>query len=76
MSEPDGMLALGIAVQKGKWPHTMDAQTWTKEWMKCVTKDPSIATCKATMLTWFANAIMAGYDRGALDASRKEASDE
>ena len=41
---------------------TADAQIWTQEWLKVVKKDPSIPTDEGTMLGWFANAIMAGYD--------------
>ena len=41
---------------------TPDAQVWAKEWLKIVKKNPSIATDEGTMIGWFANAIMAGYD--------------
>jgi len=54
---PDGMVALGLAVQAGQWPHTMDAMVWADEFCK---RFPSISRDDA--LGWFANAIMAGYD--------------
>ncbi len=41
---------------------TTDATIWTKEWLKTIKKNPSIPTDKGTMIGWFANAIMAGYD--------------
>lgn len=44
------------------WPQTMDAVVWAKEFVKTATKIPSIATDEGTMIGWFANAIMAGYD--------------
>ena len=39
------------------------AQRWAEEFVKRVREDPRIATSESTMLGWFANAIMAGYDR-------------
>jgi len=38
------------------------AKVWVDEWMKTISKNPSIPTDRGTMLGWFANAIMAGYD--------------
>ena len=43
---------------------TVDAKIWAQEWMKVIKKNPNIATDEGTMLGWFANAIMAGYDKG------------
>jgi hypothetical protein len=43
---------------------TMDAQIWTTEWLKTIKEHPEIPTDEGTMLGWFANAIMAGYDAG------------
>lgn len=56
---PDGMLALALAVKEGKWPHTMDAREWAKAFMA---QFPDMAFDEADAVTWFANAIMAGYD--------------
>ena len=42
---------------------TLDAIFWVEEWMSAIKKNPSIPTDKETMLGWFANAIMAGYDQ-------------
>jgi len=39
-----------------------DAKIWAEEFVKMVKKKPSIATDEGTMIGWFANAIMAGYD--------------
>lgn len=44
-----------------------DAQVWTKEWMRIIKENPSIPLDEATMLGWFANAIMAGYDHAKND---------
>lgn len=60
--EPDGMLALSLAVAGRRWPHTDDARTWADRWIEAVGKNPAIATDRGTMIGWFANAIMAGHD--------------
>ncbi len=43
---------------------TTDAVIWADEWLKTIEKHPHISTDKGTMIGWFANAIMAGYDAG------------
>ena len=45
------------------WPQTFDGQTWAKEFIRHVHERPEIATDEGTMIAWFANAIMVGYDR-------------
>lgn len=60
--ELPGMLSLVQATRAQKWPQCVDAQEWTKEWLKAVKERPEIAGDEGTMLAWFANAIMAGYD--------------
>ena len=62
MSELPGMLELVNAVKEQRWPHTVDAQVWADEWLKTIAEHPKIPHDKATMIGWFANAIMAGYD--------------
>ena len=39
------------------------AKVWASEFIKLVKKNPKIAIDEGTMLGWFANAIMAGYDK-------------
>ncbi len=54
---------------------TFDAKIWTQEWLKTIKKKPSIPTDEGTMIAWFANAIMAGYDhaiRQMANEKRKE----
>ena len=41
-----------------------DATIWVNEWLKTIKEHPEIPTDKETMIGWFANAIMAGYDAG------------
>lgn len=41
-----------------------DAQVWTRHWLKTIADNPTIPTDEGTMIGWFANAIMAGYDHG------------
>lgn len=42
---------------------TMDAAVWAKAFVAHVKYNPAIATDEGTMIGWFANAIMCGYDR-------------
>ena len=55
-------------IQKGtdgkKWPGTMDARVWAKAWKQHIKKHPKIPTDEGTMIGWFANAIMVGFDEG------------
>ena len=49
-----------------------DAQVWAKEWLKIITENPTIPTDEGTMIGWFANAIMAGYDAGKRDEQKRD----
>ncbi len=40
----------------------INATRWVNEWFKTIKKHPDIPHDEDTMLGWFANAIMAGYD--------------
>jgi hypothetical protein len=61
-NELPGFLALAKGVADQTFPHTVDARAWADEWLKTFTVNPSIASDRDTMIGWFANAIMAGYD--------------
>ena len=39
-----------------------DARVWAAEWLKTIADKPEIPLDEGTMIAWFANAIMAGYD--------------
>lgn len=39
-----------------------DARVWASEFVRIVKENPNIALDEGTMIGWFANAIMAGYD--------------
>lgn len=43
------------------------AEDWAKEFVKIIKKNPSIPYDEGAMIGWFANAIMAGYDKGYKD---------
>ena len=43
-------------------PDCFDAQVWAREWLKTIKDNPGIPQDEGTMISWFANAIMAGYD--------------
>ena len=41
---------------------SFDARVWAAEFVKHVAANPGIATDEETMTTWFANALMRGYE--------------
>ena len=43
-----------------------DATVWAKEWIRVIKEHPQVPTDEGTMIGWFANAIMAGYDHDGL----------
>lgn len=43
-------------------PGTFNAEVWARIFVSMVKEKPQIATDEATMLGWFANALMRGYD--------------
>lgn len=53
-------------------PQSIDAVVWAKDFVETLEKNPSIATDVDTMITWFVNSIMAGWDeRGRRDLDKK-----
>lgn len=64
MEELDGMAALTEGVRQQRFPHTVDARVWVAEFAK---QYPDID--RDTMLGWFANAIMAGFDTAGMRCS-------
>ena len=46
-----------------------DAKIWAEEFVRIIKDKPQIATDEGTMMTWFANAIMAGYDKKAREVA-------
>ena len=52
-----------------KLHNTMDASIWADTWLETLKLHPEIAQDRETMIGWFANAIMAGYDGKANDAT-------
>jgi hypothetical protein len=47
---------------KSKLPQSMNAVDWADEWLEIIAKNPTIPTDRDTMISWFANAIMCGWD--------------
>ena len=72
MTELPGAIELAIGVQEQRWPHTVDARIWTDEWLKTIAEHPEIPSDYGTMIAWFANAIMAGYDTARLRMVKAE----
>ena len=64
MEELDGMVGVNQWVADQKYPYCMDAMVWAEEFYKTF---PSVD--KMTMVGWFANAIMAGYDAAGMRCS-------
>ena len=65
-------------MEPDKWLSTMDAKVWTDEFMAAKAKLGNKEFDHTMMLSWFANAIMAGFDAAnrraqrALDAEREK----
>lgn len=55
--QSDSTDGLGVGHDGKPWPQTMDAKIWADEFCK-----RNSASDHGTMLGWFANAIMIGYD--------------
>lgn len=49
---------------KETFRQTFDARDWAREFVQTLRKHPNIAADESTMLGWFANALMRGYDEG------------
>lgn len=68
---PDGMLAYALAIENPSrddpnWPlPSFDARHWAEAFVALVKQKPDIATDEGTMTTWFAGALMRGYDEHA-----------
>jgi ADP-ribosylglycohydrolase len=50
---------------------SFDARDWARHFVAHVRQNPGIATDEETMATWFANALMRGYDEAKRDAVRQ-----
>ena len=48
--------------EQSKLPGSFDARDWAREFVALVKENPLIPTDEGCMQTWFANAIMSGYD--------------
>lgn len=47
---------------------SFDAAVWAKRFVEVARNNPDIPTDEETMIAWFSNAIMTGYDAGAKEA--------
>jgi len=57
--------------KKEKIPHTMDAQIWAEEFCEIYNKN-KLTIDRDWMISWFANAIMAGFDEACRRYERKD----
>jgi len=55
-------------LSKSKLPQSFDARDWVNEWRETLRSAPTMSWDDGTMLSWFSNAIMCGFD----EASRRE----
>jgi hypothetical protein len=68
MSEPDGILAYVQAIKNPKrsdpnWPlPSFDARDWAEAFCKIAAEQGHPGIDEGWMITWFANALMRGYD--------------
>ena len=53
---------------------SFDARDWAQVFIECVRNNPTIATDEGTMIGWFANALMRGWDEKArrIESERPE----
>ena len=71
--EPDGMYAYALAISDPEahrddpnWPlPSFDARDWAKAFVEIAAKNGHPDIDEAWMVTWFANALMRGYDQHA-----------
>jgi hypothetical protein len=54
----------------------MDSRVWVDHWLATISENPSIPTDEGAMLSWFANALMAGYDNGRRYEQRRDIVDK
>ena len=54
-----------------RFPQTMDARVWAREFIAVAQRVPFIASDEGCMTGWFANAIMAGWDERCRREERK-----
>ena len=61
---PDSLLRLGRAgvMTAENFQQSFDAQVWAKAFVAIVKKNPAVAVDEGTMIGWFANALMRGWD--------------
>lgn len=78
-SEPDGMLAYMLAIRNPNrsdpnWPlPSFDARDWAQSFCEIAAKLGHPGIDEGWMITWFANALMRGYDEAQMrmaDAAR------
>lgn len=46
----------------GDFYGSFDARVWAKAWLEIIAEHPEVPTDEGTMIGWFANALMRGYD--------------
>ena len=77
MSEPDGMLAYALAIKNPSrddpnWPlPSFDAKDWAEAFCRTA-KERGHDIDEEWMITWFANALMRGYDEANMRAQARE----
>ena len=51
------------------WPESFDSYAWADAFLAQMKLTPEIATDREVMMSWFANAIMRGYDQCKTDVA-------
>lgn len=66
MTEPRGELEPGALVKPDTdFTQSFDGKVWAEAFVRHVKANPGIATDEGTMLAWFCNALMRGWDEHA-----------
>jgi hypothetical protein len=74
--EPDGMLAYALAIQNPNrddpsWPlPSFDARDWAEAFCRIAADLGHPGIDEGWMISWFANALMRGYDEHAMQQAR------
>jgi len=69
--ELPGSLRAALGVARQEFPHTVDAKVWAEKWAEALERNPAMAADRGTVLAWFANSIMAGFDTANLRTAQR-----
>lgn len=60
-----------VSKKLSKLPRSFDARDWASEWLEVIKNYPGVPTDEGTMVGWFANALMCGFDEANRRTNKK-----